>query len=559
MQSQSSAVQLPGGYNILFVLTDQERYFEHQPVPLPGRERLQKSGVSFINHWISSCVCSPSRSVIYTGQHIQNTKVFDNAGFPWQPDLDPQISTIGKVMRALGYHSAYQGKWHLNGAMEHENKEWEVTESFMDLMDQYGFSDYIGVGDLIGHGLGGYKFDGLTTSTAVRWLRGRGQPLNQQGKPWYLSVDLVNPHDVMFYNTDELGQPVQEGTNLLSPINREPDHEIYRAEWNQVPLPESWRQPLDAPGRPRAHTRYRDSNAHMVGMIPNEEARWRRFQNYYFNCIRDVDRNVETLLNELDELGLREKTIVIMTADHGELGGSHGGLWGKGATAYQEQNHVPFVISHPAYPGGVACSAVTSHVDLVPTIVGLTGKDPKEAGSLLDKAVGKDFSPLLASPASASLSAVRDGALYSFNMLMYLDPAFLLSGLELFHQKSALSESEFQERAKALRPNVSYRGAIRSVFDGRYKLTRYFAPREHHRPDSWEGLTSLNDLELYDLQSDPNEMNNLAVDLGTHQDLIMTMNEKLNALIDREVGVDDGSFMPKADQLPWSVQGRFNV
>ena len=51
----------------------------------------------------------------------------------------------------------------------------------------------------------------------------------------------------------------------------------------------------------------------------------------------------------------------------------------------------------------------------------------------------------------------------------------------------------------------------------------------------------------------------LAVDLGTHQDLIMTMNEKLNALIDREVGVDDGSFMPKADQLPWSVQGRFNV
>ena len=74
-----------GPYNILFILTDQERYFDPATLPgdysLPGRERLRREGVSFTNHQITSSVCSSSRSSIYTGQHIQHTKVFDNLGF----------------------------------------------------------------------------------------------------------------------------------------------------------------------------------------------------------------------------------------------------------------------------------------------------------------------------------------------------------------------------------------------------------------------------------------------------------------------------------------------
>ena len=68
-----------GPYNILFILTDQERYFHPTEYPsgyvLPGREGLQRRGVTFTNHQISSAVCSSSRSVIYTGQHIQHTRV----------------------------------------------------------------------------------------------------------------------------------------------------------------------------------------------------------------------------------------------------------------------------------------------------------------------------------------------------------------------------------------------------------------------------------------------------------------------------------------------------
>ncbi|MEM7031990.1 MAG: sulfatase-like hydrolase/transferase [Chloroflexota bacterium] len=82
-------------YNILFILTDQERQFKQYPanVERPGLEKLQKMGVTFKNHQISSAICSPSRSTIYTGQHIVHTGVFDNVNFPWQRDLSTKIPT----------------------------------------------------------------------------------------------------------------------------------------------------------------------------------------------------------------------------------------------------------------------------------------------------------------------------------------------------------------------------------------------------------------------------------------------------------------------------------
>jgi arylsulfatase len=72
-------------YNILFILTDQERYFDPLELPpkyvLPGRERPGLRGVTFTNHHINSEVCTSSRSVIYTGRHTQHTKLFDDLDF----------------------------------------------------------------------------------------------------------------------------------------------------------------------------------------------------------------------------------------------------------------------------------------------------------------------------------------------------------------------------------------------------------------------------------------------------------------------------------------------
>ena len=119
----ASAAAPPGGgaagpYNILFILTDQERYFDPGELPdgyaLPGRERLRREGVTFVNHQIGSAVCTSSRSVIYTGQHMQNTGMFDNMGFPWSRSLPKDIPTVGHMLQAAGYHAGYLGKWHLS-------------------------------------------------------------------------------------------------------------------------------------------------------------------------------------------------------------------------------------------------------------------------------------------------------------------------------------------------------------------------------------------------------------------------------------------------------------
>ena len=70
-----------------------------------------------------------------------------------------------------------------------------------------------------------------------------------------------------------------------------------------------------------------------------------------------------------------------------------------------------------------------------------------------------------------------------------------------------------------------------------------------------EQLVSLNDLELFDLDNDPNELHNLAVDTGANAELILAMNDKLNALIDSEVGEDVGQMLPKIPNVDWTHPG----
>ncbi|HET6268209.1 MAG TPA: sulfatase-like hydrolase/transferase, partial [Acidobacteriota bacterium] len=186
--SPKTAQPIDKPYNILFILTDQERYFHPGELPegyrLPAHERLVKQGMVFENHRINSCVCTPSRSVLYTGQHIQHTKMFDNTNFPWIKSMSTDIKTVGHLLRDAGYFTAYKGKWHLTKEFEEVNKLGdEPTKIFTSEMEAYGFSDYFGVGDIIAHTQGGYLHDGIISAMATTWLRGRGSELTAQGKP----------------------------------------------------------------------------------------------------------------------------------------------------------------------------------------------------------------------------------------------------------------------------------------------------------------------------------------------------------------------------------------
>jgi arylsulfatase len=541
-----------GPYNIVFILTDQERYFRPGELPrdyrLPGHEKLAKRGTVFENHHINSCVCTPSRSVLYTGRHIQQTKMFDNTNFPWISSMSTDLHTVGDMLREAGYYTAYKGKWHLTKEFETVNELGSPTKIFTKEMEAYGFSDYLGVGDIIAHEQGGYLHDHIISGMGVSWLRRQGMDLAAQGKPWFLAVNLVNPHDIMFINTDRPGEPVQ-ARNILGHIKPEPAHPLYAKQW-KFDLPATYPQRLDAPGRPLAHADYIKSHDALVGHIPNEDWRWRRRHNYYLNCLQDVDRNIVTILDELDALGLASKTIIVLTADHGDLDGAHR-LHSKGATSYREQNNVPMIVVHPAHPGGRRCKAVTSHLDVAPTLVGMTNAPAEKKAAITKGLPGKDFSPVLAAPEKAAPGAIRDGMLFCYNMFAYVDGDFMQKVVAVMQQPDGKAKVKEAAQSGALRPDLTKRGAIRSVFDGRYQFARYFSPKQHNRPDSIEALFKLNDVELFDLQNDPLEANNLALDKGRHGELVEAMNAKLNALIEKEVGEDAGQMLPGGVDGGW--------
>jgi arylsulfatase len=542
-----------GPYNILFILTDQERYIDPAEYPpgyaLPGRERLQQRGVTFTKHQINSAVCTSSRSVIYTGQHIQHTKLFDNMGLPWTKHLRMEVPTLGDLLGEVGYYAAYKGKWHLSPELGTQDEYALPQEKLTEVIESYGFRDYVGIGDVIGHILGGYLNDEMIGAQARRWLRLGGQSMAQQGKPWFLAVNLVNPHDVMFYNTDAPGQHIQDVPKPLMGIAREPDVPLYRQQW-RVQLPKTRHESFDKPGRPAAHKEYQMARAALVGSFPNEDARWRRLLNYYFNCILQTDRVVEGILNELDALGLTDNTIVVMTADHGELGGSHG-THGKGSTTYKEQNHVPLIISHPGYryTHGQRCDALTSHIDLAPTLIAWAGGDAKRRGHITRDLCGHNLTPLLAKGAAARLNEIRSASLYCYNMLLYLDSGLtrkIQAYLNAGGDKNKIADQGFK-------PDFTKRAAIRSLFDGRYKYSRYFSPKQHNQPRTLKGIFELNDVELFDLSADPDEIRNLATEPKRNGDLLLAMNKKMNALIEAEVGVpDDGSFLP-GEHADWAA------
>ncbi len=534
-------------FNILFVFTDQERYFRRVPkaLELPGRDRLRRTGVTFHQHYISATMCTPSRSVLMTGLQTPDSRMFENTNVPWVKDLAPDVPTLGHLLRKAGYHAAYKGKWHLNRTFD----QGQPTQLFTREMEAYGFSDYASPGDVVGHTLGGYHFDHLIGGSAITWLRSKGRPLSDQGTPWCLVVSLVNPHDIMYFNADAPGERVQDTGRLLARAARAPDTPAYRRTWNE-PLPSTLGESLQSPGRPPAHREYQRAWDHVLGEIPPEPARWRRFGDFYLNSLRGVDAQVAGLLSELDALRLTDRTIVVFTADHGEMGGAHG-LRGKGPFTYEEAIHVPLQVVHPDVRGGQDCRALTSHIDLVPTFLAMAGVPPGKAAELAGRALpGKDLTPLLSRPAGAQLHAARQAVLFTYSGLGTNDSELirrLADALAAGKDPKTIQEDGFA-------PDLRKRGTVRAMFDGRYKFARYLAPVDRHRPATLDELRRHNDLELFDLQQDPGETRNLAATPGQHDDLVLTASARLEAVLAEEIGVDDGREMPELQKVQWTLQ-----
>jgi arylsulfatase len=541
--------------NILMIVTDQE--YAHQPMPadfaLPSRDRIRARGVTFNQHHCTTTVCTPSRSVMYTGQHTPHTRMFDNTNFAWIDDMkaDPKtLPTIGHMLRDLGYHTVYKGKWHLSEF---------PTEGSRVAMEPYGFSEYQDWGDVIGGPLDGALKDGKIADETVDWLAKRA-PEVAAAKPWFMAVNFVNPHDVMFFDTDA-EEMVQ--VKAMFPIFDAPDTPLYHQKW-QTTLPASFFDDLE--GQPSAVRNYKRLCDMYYGRIPMDRRdMWHNHVNYYLNCILDVDRHIGAVLDELEASGQADNTIVIFTADHGEQGGAHH-LRQKGSVAFQESVNVPLVIADPRHPGANRSDAVGSHLDLVPTILAFAGLSEDERRKRYPLLKGHDLSGVVCDPASVgprgSSATPGKGSLITYDMIATVDAEWFVRNVtKVFDAAAAAAGQEFHRGMEAFEglvneigvPNPEARELFRGIFDGRYKLVRYFGMGDYNLPADVQQLLADNDVALYDLQSDPEEMDNLADPAHPRYDeaLLSAMNQKLNALIAEEIGEDKAMFTP-----PEKVQAR---
>jgi arylsulfatase len=519
--------------NIVFIITDQRSYqlFAGADYSLPGLDTIARHGVTFRNHYISSAMCSPSRASFLTGRPPQATRVIDQMQYPFVQSLSPDLPNMGSALKALGYRTAYFGKFE----MDKDLLAIKPTVNYTEALKPYGFDVFNAGGDIGSDPQSGFDNDPYIAGECVRWLRASAAQARGIGKPFFMVASLVNPHDIMFGNGNIPGQPAVEKAVVPFVLPPLPPHFIYKRKWD-LTLPESINESLTASGVPGALLEYKEGWDGWSGTIPTDRKdMWTVFYNYYLNCIRDEDQSIKQIVDVFNEMDLWRDTIIVYTADHGEMGGAHGGQKGKGPFAYEANAHVPLVIAHPAAKAGATCSALTSHLDLLPTFVGMTGVPEANWPADVKALPGRDFSSLLADPDKGGLQAVRPAVLFN-----YVGPS-TVDGQYLTKIMSSIATRQPAPQLSTAR--LDKRGFLSFVFDGRYKFARYYAPTSFNTPQTMKEIFKSNDVQLFDLQNDPDEMHNLALAPEKNKELILKMNGVLNDLIAREVGVNDGRFM----------------
>ena len=279
-----------GRPNVLLLVSDQERSWMDLPgsLDLPAHDKLLNRGTGFNQYYVNTSPCSPSRSVMFTGQHTQQTGVIANLGLPPFNELASSVPTLGHMLREQGYHTAYKGKWHLSHIAESSDLTYGQVETTTDALLPYGFADFNLNGDPHGSHLSGFIFDKVTASDTVGWLHDH----RDDQQPWFLAVNFVNPHDIMFYSSGPEQKNTRLRENYLGPISAGPKTGVYAKQWD-VPLPKSFYAD-DLSTKPWAHRTDVEICNQVYGHIaPDDEQAWQGLQSYYLNCIRDVDQSID--------------------------------------------------------------------------------------------------------------------------------------------------------------------------------------------------------------------------------------------------------------------------
>jgi len=384
--------------NIVFIITDDHAYqaisaYDQRLLKTPHIDRLADEGMIFHRAYVTNSICSPSRAVALTGKFSHLNSVRDNLDV-----FDTKQPTFPKILKAHGYETALYGKWHLKSAPQGFDY-WKV------LPDQ---GHYYHPEFLTANGeekTRGYVTD-VITDMAIDYL----DKQRDTDKPFMLMYNHKAPHRQWWPSMHDLEDfkyhkiPVPEslfdtfvgrGSASAAAEMRISDHMALSAD-NKI-APElleklnidefmEWYTGAYKARFARLNKAEQQQWLAVYGPIndafekntPKGQAltlwKYQRYMEDYLGTIKSVDRNLGRLLAYLDEHDLSKNTMVVYTSDQGFYLGEHG--WFDKRFMYEESFRTPLLVRYPGViKAGSVATELVQNIDFAPTVLDVAGLD----------------------------------------------------------------------------------------------------------------------------------------------------------------------------------------
>jgi len=381
--------------NVLMIAVDDLRpqlgCYGDPLVKSPHIDRLAARGVVFDRAFCQQALCSPSRISLLTGRRPATTRIHTIG--PFLRETMPDVVTLPQHFKHHGYFARSLGKVYHVGI--DDPASWSV-EPWHSKQPRYG------------------PVGTAAVKKRIADLKASGKPIPQKGEnaPFYGGPAFEAPE----LGDDELldGDTVREALEVMRELAARPDRpfflavgfsnphvpwvapkrywDLYRDE--AIPLPDNPYPPRNAP----PFAARSGDDFYWYGNVPKDRvitpAFGRQCLHGYLAAISYVDAGVGRLLDELDRLGLREKTVIVFWGDHGYYLGEHG-WWGGKHNNYEGATRAPLIVAAPGRKGaGAHAAGLVEFVDIYPSLVELCGLPPAPPGL-----EGTSFVPLLDDPA----------------------------------------------------------------------------------------------------------------------------------------------------------------
>ena len=518
---QQKAQQHP---NIVYIMCDDHAYqcisaygsALSKLAPTPNIDRLAERGMRFDRAFVENSLSTPSRACLMTGQYSHQ-----NGQRQLGEGIDTTRTFFTELLQEAGYQTAVVGKWHMGC----DPKGFDYYHVYND-QGQYWNPQYRGTdtnNEFVVEE--GYSTD-LTTDHALDFIEHR-----DPSKPFCLLLHHKAPHRNWQANLKYLG--MYDDVEFPMPENFYDDYatrgSAARTQKMSVTRDMRWEQDFKVPemldlNNPDSQDSYNALMGEINRMTPEQRSAWGRYyfprnrclleaqlkgkdldnwkyQVYirdYMSVIASVDESVGRVLDYLDKNGLTDNTMIVYTSDQGFYMGEHG--WFDKRFMYEESLRTPLIVSYPGHtkPGSV-CNRLVQNIDYAPTFLALAGvKQPKDMP-------GRSLVPVLTN--GDNVKNWRQSIYYhyydypTYHMVRKHD-GVRTDGYKLIHfygkgGLDAVPENKYQN-VPGTREYATLKG-LESI--------GYFEPKDE----------TVDYCELYDLQADPHEQNNIFGKPGTEK------------------------------------------